>query len=293
LTFADAIREWRAVHGKGSKTKGAVMNREVWVWVVAVVALLWTPVARGAAHVQFIDVGTPKSGALVMEGWRGVVVRISLDDGLPITQAGLEIYANIAQRWTDPQGMGLYTETSPGPLAADNSSDSDFNFDSHFLPTDHVDFDPLATREFDVISPSLFTARDPIPSTPFVGYGATQPERVTIPVAELLTGGGHLVGSLDVQPQFPQSSIDVAYVVADGLIIVGANVDSGAQQFQVFAAYDVPEASSLTLLILGVAALVGRGRRRLREAYRPGPNSLEAVPQRQEDPHPCPLAGSR
>src|SRR5690349_3688558 len=83
------------------------------------------PPSYGAAHIQFIDMGTPKNGPVLMNGWRGVVLRASLDGGLPITKINLGgdgIYGYIAQRWTDPTGHADYTQTSPGPISANNTS---------------------------------------------------------------------------------------------------------------------------------------------------------------------------
>src|SRR5436190_21423501 len=91
---------------------------------------------QGSAHVKFIYMGTPTNGAGEMSGWRGVIVRVMLDSGEPIRRIdfrGGYIGGNIGQRWTDPTGQGNYTETSPGPMTANNTFPSDFNFDSHFL----------------------------------------------------------------------------------------------------------------------------------------------------------------
>jgi hypothetical protein len=241
------------------------------VWVVVIGVLLWTQRARAAAHVEFIDVGTPKSGSLTMDGWRGVIVRVSLDDGLPITNVdlgnafGLGIYGNVAERWTDPQGHSTYTESSPGPVAANNLTDSDFNFDTHFLPVDNGTYQPSSLREFIGTGGPLITARDPIPSTPFVGYGATVPERVTIreePI--LLAAGGNMRASLQVPPEAQLNSVDVAYVVADGLFTVDGRINSGGQFFDVHSTYDVPEPSSLLVPLVGMGAWAGSRRRRLR-----------------------------
>jgi hypothetical protein len=246
---------------------GPIMNRVKSVaWVVVIGALVGARSASAAAHVDFIDVGTPKSGAMVMSGWRGVIVRISLDNGLPITSLhlgdafGLGIFGNVAERWTDPQGRSMYTETSPGPLAADNSIDSDFNFDTHFLPIDNVTYDPFSLREGSGAGRSLVTSRSPIPSTPFVGYGATLPEPVTIPDPLLLSNGGIMAGGYEAPAALQLNTIDVAYVVADGLFSVQGRVSSGNQDFNINSIYNVPEPSSLLLTLLGLGAWVGRPR---------------------------------
>jgi len=247
---------------------GPIMKRAKSVsWVVVIGALVGARSASAAAHVDFVDVGTPKSGSLVMDGWRGVIVRISLDDGLPITRAGtsiapgLSIYGNVAERWTDPQGRGTYTETSPGPLAARSSTDSDFNFDTHFLAIENVTYDPFLLREGSGAGLPLITRRSPIPSTPFVGHGATLPATVTILDPLLLGNGGTMEAGFQVSPLVQLNSLDVAYVVADGPFIVQGRVSSGNQDFNLNSIY-VPEPSSLLVTLVGIGAWAGSRRRR-------------------------------
>ena len=135
--------------------------------------------AQTGAHLEFIDTGTPKNGSVVMNGWHGVIVRVVLDNGAPITRINLggangfggDISGAMAQRWTDPNGQENYTQTSPGPLTANNSFDSDFNFDSHLLGTPAM---YAASSSFtEAYFGSSLTKRTGLPSDGFVGYLAS------------------------------------------------------------------------------------------------------------------------
>jgi hypothetical protein len=243
------------------------MNRVVASgWVVAVVASVWAPVAKAAAHVQFIDMGTPKSGAVVMNGWRGVVVRVSLDGGLPITRVDLfgdpnpetgTIAGNMAQRWTDPTGQGNYTETSPGPLTANNTFDSDFNFDSHLLGPPE-EYTVQSASETCVVG--FFTNRTGLSSNGFVGYGAAP--FVQYGSDPIVFGiAGHVGGFLQVNPAFQSDSIDLAYIVTDGAFQATVRLESGTQAFMGSNIY-VPEPGGLGAVALIAAPGILRLRRR-------------------------------
>lgn len=234
------------------------MNRAVVSgWVVAVVMSVWAPVAKAAAHLQFIDMGTPRNGAVVMNGWRGVVVRVSLDDGLPITRIDLGadgISGGMAQRWTDPSGQGNYTQTSPGPISADNAFDSDFNFDSHLLGTpEMLTVVPPAPAEG--IPAGFNTSRTGLPSDAFVGYVA--PPVLNYDADPILLGlGGKLVGRLNVNPGFQAGAIDAAYIVTDSRFAVDGVAYSGTQGFGFGTGYRVPEPSGLAVWLIGAISLV-------------------------------------
>jgi hypothetical protein len=232
--------------------------------LVIALAFILAPPAQAAARIEFIDTGTPKNGTLEMTGWRGIIVRGVLDDGLPITRvdfgngneprAGF-IRGNMAERWTDPTGQGNYTQTSPGPNPANNSFESSFNFDSHFLGTAEM-FQIQSIGETSLTG--FFPERTGIPSDGFVGYGATLPERYDNPF--LYGSGGTLAGRYSINPPFQADSLDIAYVVADGPFSIFGNLFSGEQRFQVSAEY--PEPSSMAIIALGVAASLLRRTRK-------------------------------
>lgn len=123
---------------------------------------------------ELIDMGTPTDGVRKMEGYRAFVLRVNVSPRLWLRFINLRdngdgIVGGLAQRWTDPGGRAQYTVTSPGPLAADGTWPTDRNFDTHLL------IDPCAS-EYSRVSESgqeFLTDINPIPSTPFVGYGSS------------------------------------------------------------------------------------------------------------------------
>jgi hypothetical protein len=238
------------------------MNRPHCTLALALAALIsCSSAVHAAAHIEFIDTGTPKSGNLEMTGWRGVIIRGIIDDK-PITgfdfgdaspQFG-QIAGNMAQRWTDPTGQGNYTVTSPGPSPANNSFDSDFNFDSHFLGTPQTY--SSTTRVAETSLSGFYPQRTGIPSDGFVGYGATLPQSESDPF--LYTRGTHMAGRFEVFPQFQNNAVDIAYVVVDGPFALFGNLFSGQQEFSVSANY--PEPSSIGFLAVGAATVLLRRR---------------------------------
>jgi hypothetical protein len=205
--------------------------------------------ARAGAHIQFIDMGTPRNGDVVMTGWRGVVVRVAVDGGMPITRIDLlDIWGGMAQRWTDPNGRGEYFETSPGPLPANNTFPSDFNFDSHLLGTAaSVTVRPPAPDE--AIPYGFRTGRTGLSSTLFVGYGAA-------PVIDyhldpiVFSAMGQLGGDLDVTAAYQSDSLDVAYIVTDSAFQIYGFVYTGSTGFFFNSSYETPEPSSLPVALL-------------------------------------------
>jgi hypothetical protein len=244
--------------------------------------LVCAPTTFGDAHIEFIDMGTPKNGAVTMNGWRGVVVRVSLDGGLPITRLQIaqefpddgDIYGNIAQRWTDPTGQGNYSVNSPGPMTANNSFSSDFNFDSHLLG-DASSY--TVQKAVETSRRGFLTSRTGLPSDGFVGYGAAPFTPYYLdPI--LFSQGGHFGGVLDVNPAFQSSSMDVAYVVTDSAFLADIGVMSGNQLFSAGGTFEVPEPGSwwMTAGATMAALLRRRKRRKVRENH----NSLEMLEPR-------------
>jgi hypothetical protein len=225
--------------------------------LVALICALPSVAARAAAHIDLIDMGTPNNGATVMNGWRGVIVRVLLDGGLPITRLDdISFFGNIAHRWADPTGQGKYTQSSPGPLAANNTFDSDFNFDSHLLGTP----DKYVVRDaFEVSQQGFLTSRTGLPSDGFTGYGAAP--YVHYEIDPVLFAQGSLThGSLDVNPPFQSSTIDMAYVVTDSAFQVHMDVFSGDRRFRAFDEFRIPEPGTLWGAAVAVAAALLRRR---------------------------------
>jgi hypothetical protein len=245
---------------------------------VALICAIASVAARADAHLTFIDMGTPKNGATVMNGWRGVVVRVALDGGLPITRIGVarffpqdgDIYGNIAQRWTDPTGQGKYTQTSPGPLPANNTFDSDFNFDTHLLgPADKF----VVQSTVETSRQGFLTSRTGVPSDGFTGYGAAPFAHYELdPIRFSL--GSHTGGLLDVSPAFQSNTIDVAYVVTDSAFTISLDAFSGGERFPAFGSFVVPEPGTLSgATSIAAAGALQRRRRRSASASPSTPTS--------------------
>jgi len=226
-----------------------------------------------------------------MNGWHGVIVRVVLDNGAPITRINLggangfggDISGAMAQRWTDPNGQENYTQTSPGPLTANNSFDSDFNFDSHLLGTPAT----YTVQQVSETSNSGFlTSRTPLPSTGFVGYGAAPYMHYEIdPIA--LGGGSHTGGILDVNPGFQSSTMDIAYVVTDSAFEIQGDVYSGTGSgAHLSAIFEVPEPGSSGVVAIGIAGVISRRRKRQAGGDRP---AMETMEQRSYLSRPRPL----
>jgi hypothetical protein len=204
--------EYRA-SGPKSLTKGAFMRQVIRPPLLALaLAFMVAPHVQAAAPIEFIDTGTPSDGTLTMTGWRGIIVRLSLDDRMPITRINLGgfppgepgyIRGSMAQRWTDPIGQGNYTESSPGPFPANNSFNSSLNFDSHLLGTPEMYVIQNVTE-----GKGYGVPRTGLPSDGSVGYLATLPEPSYDPF--ILAAGGHLGGLLDVRPAFQSDTLDIA-----------------------------------------------------------------------------------
>jgi hypothetical protein len=259
------------------------------------VSLVCAPTTFGDAHIQFIDMGTPKNGAVTMNGWRGVVVRVSLDGGLPITRLQIaqefsddgDIYGNIAQRWTDPTGQGNYSVNSPGPMTANNTFSSDFNFDSHLLG-DASSY--TVQRAVETSRRGFLTSRTGLPSDGFVGYGAAPFTPYYLdPI--LFSQGGHFGGILDVNPAFQSSSMDIAYVVTDSAFLADIGVMSGDQLFSAGSTFEVPEPGSWS--ITTAATMYGVLCRRKRRQRRENRLSLEVLESRLQLTIPIPTGVRR
>ncbi len=242
--------------------------------LIVLVCLASAP-TLAAPMVQVIERGVPTDGTRVMTGYRGFVLRV-VSDGAPINSIALNglppldrgtdgILGDLAQRWTDPTGSGNYTVTSPGPIDADNTVPSAFNFDTHFLPDVAAGIRspspaaaPMETAgPFD--KPNRFsTAGNPIPSDPFIGYGDFPDGFAPAVNAEFYETA--LLGRF-VFPDPPQA-VDLAYVVTNSSFQYGLEVQltdfSGGT---IFGVVTVPEPSGMAAIMVGLAGLL-RGKRR-------------------------------
>ena len=251
--------------------------------------------AQTGAHLEFIDTGTPKNGSVVMNGWHGVIVRVVLDNGAPITRINLggangfggDISGAMAQRWTDPNGQENYTQTSPGPLTANNSFDSDFNFDSHLLGTPAM---YAASSSFtEAYFGSSLTKRTGLPSDGFVGYLASP----FIPQGAdpIVYGNGvHLGGLLDINPVFQSNAIDAAYVVTDSGFEVGVLVSGGDGGGFASGVFQLPEPSGFCVVAASAAAALFR--RRTRNVRAQTSAAMEALETRVQLTVPAPTGVS-
>jgi hypothetical protein len=235
------------------------LGRFLFAWLLtSVVACVH---AQGAVWVEFIDQGVPTNGVYTMHGWRGVTIRISTD-GEPIQSIALGIgnagtngiFGAIAQRWTDPHGQScwgcVHTEFSIGPIQADNTSPSDFNFDTHILGQPS-DFSLILGSTEQLGAYPLSMERTGIPSTGFVVYGATMPRPISAtedPVE--LTLGGRLWGNFTMSPTAISTMVDIAYVVTDSRFGFSAFVTTGTQEHFVYELYEVPEPTCMIMIVV-------------------------------------------
>jgi hypothetical protein len=195
-----------------------------------------------------------------MTGWHGVIVRVVLNSPGSITRINLGgaggISGALAQRWTDPTGQGNYTQTSPGPLTANNSLGSDFNFDSHILGAPEMY--AASSFFFETYVGSQLSQRTGLPSDRFVGYVASP----FIPPGDepiIYRTGVYVQGVLDVNPAFRSASIDAAYVVTDsGFQVTGDVIGTNGGGYTA-AIYQLPEPGTVILsLSPAVFALLKR-----------------------------------
>jgi len=222
--------------------------------------------AQSTAHIEFIDTGTPKNGATVMTNWHGVIVRVVIDTGGPITRINLgsadgfggAISGALAQRWTDPTGQGNYTQTSPGPLTANNSFGSDFNFDSHFLGTPEMYATSSAFLED--YTGSLLSQRTGLPSDGFVGY-VTSPYIPQGADPIIYRTGVYMRGVLDVNPDFRSNSIDAAYVVTDSGFQVSADIFGTSGGGFAIDNFQLPEPGAIGVSVAAAAFVLLKRRK--------------------------------
>lgn len=247
---------------------------------------------QSGAHVEFIDMGTPTNGDVVMSGWRGVIVRVVLDSGEPIRQVnfggntfGGFIAGNIAQRWTDPTGQFNYTQTSPGPLTANNTFASDFNFDSHFLGP-AARYNSTAVTEFNASPGDFLTSRTGLVSNGSVGYGAATLFPFNGDPIHFRRGG-NLTGVLDIATAFQASAIDAAYIVTDSDFQVSALVlgPAGAGGLA-NGIYQVPEPGGILGWCIG--AVVAVLRRKPKQSISPRNSVFETLEARLQLAAPIP-----
>ena len=132
------------------------------------------------------------------------------------------IYGDLHQRWTDPTGQGDYTVTSPGFLAADNTTPTDLNFDTHFLP-------PPPGAQVVTLSEAFPTFQErvpfsPVPSTPTVGYA--DPEDQLDPFG--VDFNNRLQLTYDLPASAGVTQIDLAYIVTDSRVLYNGGVETVA-----------------------------------------------------------------
>jgi hypothetical protein len=112
--------------------------------VFLLLAVMVSPGTLLAQPVIFgpISVGPPLHGTTVMDGFGAVIMRVRSNSGpiLSVDFAGTHsdgqprgFFGRFAQRWTSSLGNGVYDVPSPGFLTANNLTDSELNFDTHFL----------------------------------------------------------------------------------------------------------------------------------------------------------------
>lgn len=227
------------------------------IWAFTLCILAGSPaLAQIGAHLEFIDTGTPKNGAVQMNGWHGVIVRVVLDGGAPITRINLggaggfggDISGAMAERWTDPTGQGNYTQISPGPITANNSFDSDLNFDSHLLGASEMY--GASSSFFEAYFGGQLTKRTGLTSDGFVGYLASP--FIAQGSDPIIYGTGvHLRGLLDINPPFQSNAIDAAYVVTDSGFQVDIEVTGVGNAGYASGIFQLPEPSVSGISLLG------------------------------------------
>lgn len=239
-------------------------------WIVWIAGILFgiagTP-SQATISIEFIDMGVPADGLQTMHGWRGVVVRASSDE-FAIARFEGEIFGSIAQRWLDPTESGQdawyglnEVDRSPGPYTANNTTLSDFNFDSHLLgePSDFT-----STVVSGEERRPFYLYRTGLVSTPLTGYGGyfVQAPPFDITDFALDGGGGRLVFDAPLVPQLHANTVDVAYIVTDSVfsayVIMRDETGSGAAAYR---RYNIPEPAALLTLGLPILLITRRIRR--------------------------------
>lgn len=225
----------------------------------------------GAVWIEFVDMGVPTDGVQLMHGWRGVTVRIQ-SDGAPITRLNFNpggITGSIAHRWTDPTGQGnldphfygiTLEQRSLGPLTANNSTLSEFNFDSHFLG----EVDDFQSIDFadEVNLNGFHLAPTHLTSTPFVGYGSPFPYTPAPDIDPFQLSRGRMYGNFTLTAAAQSPTIDLAYVVTDSSFMVAGQVYTADSTiptpFQ--TRYFIPEPSFVGFAFFGAVGLIRRKR---------------------------------
>jgi hypothetical protein len=243
----------------------------------AVVGFFASLALVGSAHAvpmaEFIDVGVPTDGTTRMDGFRGFILRITSPDD-PITTVEFEdqgifpgqtrIFGDIHQRWTDPTASGNYTQPSPGPLAADNLTLTDLNFDSHFLPLPPEADVQLLLETFSEQFGG-FQSRvpfSPVASTPSVGYA--DPVDTFVPIEFDVAHSMQVVLHLPASANITQ--IDLAYIVTNSVVLASGGVETASREgvlVGVDAAAIVPEPSTAGFVATASALLACRRRRKI------------------------------
>jgi hypothetical protein len=224
----------------------------------------------GTVWFEAADMGVPTNGALVMTGYRGYVIRARSDEGR-ITRISVgnhngvlgSIAGGIAQRWEDPTGSGFWGESyivrSPGPFSANNTFDSDLNFDSHFT------FNPASVELETIVSepylgtPTATTFEAVVGGQGFITYGSPNAPLGFMPLQSTTTVGygaalypylgsnfSGLFASFRIRESARSDSFEFAYVVSNSAFDVHGmiSVDNGMNYGGVFARIIVPEPTS-------------------------------------------------
>ena len=214
--------------------------------------------ARAAVFTQIIDRGVPTDGTRTMDGFRGFTIRLISDEG-PITRVVFAddnaggsafIAGDLHQRWTDPSGQSIYTATSPGFLAADNTTPTDLNFDSHFLP-------PPPEAQVVTLAEAFpgFQERvpfSPVASTSTVGYA--DPEDQLMPIG--VNTNNRLQLTYDLPASAGVTQLDLAYIVTDSLVFYNGGVGTVSGGMGQAGSIVVPEPTSAGVMAI-CAAIAG------------------------------------
>ena len=219
---------------------------------VLLLAIAAPPRAGAEPFLEVIDVGVPSDGTTRMEGFRAFVLRVVSPDD-PITRIDVfdsfRIAGDLHQRWIDPLGGGDYTERSP-VSAADNSTPTPLNFDSHLLPPPPEATVLLADERFPRFADRV--AFSPLPSTPSVGYSDPRDDRTPFGVDI----GNALLTLYDLPASAGVTEVDLAYVVTDSAVLATTRVTTasgvfGGASLAAFIVVPEPAGVGTTLLIAG------------------------------------------
>lgn len=212
--------------------------------------------------VEFIEMGEPTNGTFTMHGLHGVVVRVHLDGGKPITSIGYpgppavpntSVFGSQAQRWDYSQATGEFT---PTPLStARNQTPDDLNFDSHFLglPSDYTNIQILGEGYYE----GQFSREGLPPSSAEEIYFATSPG----PIYGLsdLGDAGIMAAQFELTTSLQSSTLDLAYIVTDSSFVATIRLVSNGEYAHVGKQYLIPEPATC----LGLAAAVVFATRRV------------------------------